>query len=283
MGRMLRGLSVNRLSGKGNYRKGGTLRHFPMILLVALVLSLSPLPGGLRGAVGDASFFLTTYYWFPRTSGSVTVTGDTRNLGVDTRESLESSNFGGILKGENWRGHWGLAFDLLVMALGDESRFGGTRLDTTLDTSMTEVSVLWRLARGGSGEPSIHDPRSRGWVLDLKGGVRHTRADLEIDVDPGADASRSDNWVEPFGGGRVLYRPSRKWVLGLSMDAGGFGIGSASDLTLNLAGGADYRLGEEKWLQLGYRMMDIQYEDSRGQAGVNLRVVGPLAAVRLDF
>ena len=41
----------------------------------------------------------------------------------------------------------------------------------------------------------------------------------------------SDNWVEPFGGGRFLFRPSRNWIFGLSADAGGFGIGSASDLT----------------------------------------------------
>ncbi len=50
-----------------------------------------------------------------------------------------------------------------------------------------------------------------------------------------------------------------------------------------LAGGADYRLGEEKWVQVGYRMMGIQFEDSSGQAGVDMRVMGPMAAIRLDF
>jgi len=58
---------------------------------------------------------------------------------------------------------------------------------------------------------------------------------------------------------------------------------SASDLTWNLAGGVDYRLGEEKWGQPGHRMMGIQFEDSSGQAGVDMRVMGPMAAIRLDF
>jgi len=54
-------------------------------------------------------------------------------------------------------------------------------------------------------------------------------------------------------------------------------------MTWNLAGGADYRLGEEKWGQPGYWMMGIQFEDSSGQAGVDMRVMGPMAAIRLDF
>jgi hypothetical protein len=249
------------------------------------VLILSFLPGSIQAAATEESghFFLTTYYWKPTTDGDVTVESQTQAHSVDTRESLETSNFGGMIKGEKFWGRWGLAFDLLLIALEDESRFGGTEIDAILDTSMTEFSFLWRLAERTTGGALMHDQSTTGWVMDLEGGVRHTRVDLELDIDPGADAATSDNWVEPFVGGRVLYRPSRKWILGLSMDAGGFGIGSASDLTWNLTGGADYRLGEEKWVQVGYRMMGIQFEDSSGQAGVNMRVTGPMAAIRLDF
>ena len=260
----------------------GQLKVLFCTLISFLILSF--LPGSIKAAdTGGGHFFFTTYYWKPTTSGEVTVEGQTRTHSVDTRESLETSNFGGMLKGEKWNGKWGLAFELLFIALEDESRFGGTEIDAILDTSMTEFSFLWRLAERTTGGALMHDSSTTGWVLDLEGGVRHTRADLEIEIDPGADGATSDNWVEPFAGGRVLYRPSRKWILGLSMDAGGFGIGSASDLTWNLAGGVDYRLGEEKWVQIGYRMMGIQYEDSSGQAGVDMRVMGPMVAIRLDF
>jgi hypothetical protein len=248
----------------------------PVLVLVCL--------GGNTWAAGDGSnFFLTTYYWKPTTDGDVTVEGQTQAHSVDTRESYETSNFGGMIKGEKWYGQWGLAFDLLLIALEDESSIGVTDIDTALDTSMTEFSFLWRLMDRTTGGTLMHDPSTTGWALDLEGGVRHTRADLELDIDPGADAATSDNWVEPFAGGRVLFRPSRKWMLGLSADAGGFGVGSASDLTWNLAGGADYRLGEEKWVQVGYRMMGIEYQNSNGQAGVDMRVMGPMAAFRIDF
>ncbi len=263
--------------------KGFQVGRKNLFCAFALLFILVSLQGNTQAAGNGSNFFLTTYYWKPTTSGDVTVSGQTQTHSVDTRESLETSNFGGMLKGEKWNGGWGLAFDLLLIALEDKSRIDGTDIDAILDTSMTEFSLLWRLAERTTGGALMHNPSTTGWVLDLEGGVRHTRADLEIEIDPGADGATSDNWVEPFAGGRVLFRPSRKWILGLSMDAGGFGIGSASDLTWNLAGGADYRLGEEKWVQVGYRMMGIQFEDSSGQAGVDMRVMGPMAAIRLDF
>ena len=51
----------------------------------------------------------------------------------------------------------------------------------------------------------------------------------------------------------------------------------------NLGGGADYRLGEEKWVQVGYRIMGIKYETAGEQAGFDMQVMGPMAAIRLDF
>lgn len=235
------------------------------------------------GTGGGSNIFITTYYWIPRTSGDITVSGRTQDHSLDTRESLETSNFGGLLAGEKWYGRWGLAFDLLVMALKDKSRAGSTELNAILDTSMTEFSFLWRLADRTTGGALMHDPSTTGWAVDLEGGVRNTRVDLELDINPGADLASSAYWTEPFAGGRFLFRPSRNWMMGVRMDAGGFSIGSASDLTWNLAGGADYRVGEEKWIQVGYRMMGIQFEDSSGQAGVDVLVMGPMVAFRLDF
>ncbi|MCK5351966.1 hypothetical protein KAJ77_05280 [bacterium] len=53
--------------------------------------------------------------------------------------------------------------------------------------------------------------------------------------------------------------------------------------TLAAGRGADARLGEEKWVQVGYRMMGIQFEDSTGQTGSDMRIMDSMAALRLDF
>jgi len=229
------------------------------------------------------NFFCTTYYWIPTITGDVTVSGTTQAHNLGTRESLDSSNFGGTIAAEKWNGRWGIASDLLVMALEDKSSTGTTELDSILDTSMTEFSFLWRLLSRTTGRALIYDSSTTGWVVDLESGVRHTRVNLGLNIDPGMDLTSPDYWLELFAGGRVLFRPSRKWMMGVRMDAGGFGTGAASDLTWNLAGGADYRLGEEKWVQLGYRIMGISFEESGGQAGVDMLVKGPMIAFRLDF
>jgi hypothetical protein len=102
-------------------------------------------PGSTPAQGTGDKFFLTTYYWKPTTDGDVTVEGQTSTHSVDTRESYETSNFGGMIKGEKWYGKWGLAFDLLLIAIEDESRIGLTDIDTVLDTSITEFSFYWRI------------------------------------------------------------------------------------------------------------------------------------------
>ena len=57
----------------------------------------------------------------------------------------------------------------------------------------------------------------------------------------------------------------------------------AGKYTGSWQGGADYRPSEEKWVQVGYLMMGIQFEDSSGQTRFDMRIMGPMAAIRLDF
>ena len=42
-------------------------------------------------------------------------------------------------------------------------------------------------------------------------------------------------------------------------------------------------MGEEKWIQVGYRMMGIEFVDFSGQVRIDVRVTRPMAALRLDF
>lgn len=266
------------------------LRRFVALLMVVMwavggIHGTALAAGSVDGTADDTDdrFFMTTYYWRPGTNGDLTVEGRQENHSIGAEEAIHSSSFAGILTGEKWNGNWGMAFDLLLIALEAESRVGGADLDAVLDTSMTEFHFLWRALQSSRGDQVRSEGASSGWAMDLIGGVRHTRAVLELEVDPGTDASDTDDWVEPYVGGRLLVRPSRKWMLGFRMDAGGFGMGSASELTWNLSGGADYRLGPEKWVQIGYRALGIRYEGEGGQTGIDMLVSGPMVAIRMDF
>jgi hypothetical protein len=54
-----------------------------------------------------------------------------------------------------------------------------------------------------------------------------------VDIKPGVTLRESNDWVEPFEGGWIMLRASDKWAFVVRGDAGGLGIGSASELNWN--------------------------------------------------
>ena len=76
--------------------------------------------------------------------------------------------------------------------------------------------------------------------FDLLGGGRY--ADLRMDLTPSPVANRVTNkdWVEPFIGISVKAALGEKVGFELRGDAGGFRIGSASDITWNIVTSLEY-------------------------------------------
>ena len=70
--------------------------------------------------------------------------------------------------------------------------------------------------------------------------------------------------MEPFIGGRARVRFDDRWSVFVRGDAGGFGIGSASDLTWNLLGGVGYQLNDKVSLQAGYKVQGFEYSNGSG-------------------
>jgi hypothetical protein len=68
-------------------------------------------------------------------------------------------------------------------------------------------------------------------------------------------------------------------------DFGGFGIGSASDLTWNLWTVVDYRLTERFSLKLGYRIYDLDYSrgSGRNEFGFDGQMTGPVLGLTVRF
>jgi hypothetical protein len=77
-----------------------------------------------------------------------------------------------------------------------------------------------------------------------------------------AGADRSRDWVDPFLGGRVLWRPSEKWLMGFRTDVGGFTV--SSDFTFNVNAEVAYRINEWLFVNGGYRALYTDYETGSG-------------------
>ena len=101
----------------------------------------------------------------------------------------------------------------------------------------------------------------------------------------GRSAGTSEDWVEPFIGGRLIWDLNNKIAFNVRADAGGFGIGNASDLTWQVVGGMDYKFSKNWILNVGYRYVDLDYSHGSGddKFGIRLKAYGPVIGLTILF
>jgi opacity protein-like surface antigen len=150
--------------------------------------------------------------------------------------------------------------------------------------TLLEFGVLYRLLEKPIGAES-----DRTLSLDLLGGARYTDLEGEVDIEgpfginPSFDAS--EDWIDPIVGGRITLDLTDKLALRVRGDIGGFDIGSGSDLAWNIMAGFGYTLSERTTLWLGYRHLDVDYDDGSGSDlfEYDISMSGPIAGLAIRF
>jgi hypothetical protein len=219
-------------------------------------------------------------------SGSVDV-----SFGDILDDYLDFVMFGRV---EAWKGKWGLTFDGVYFDLGLDDSFKGSRigtsfeLDIDVELGMADFGLAYRLFE----KISVRNPESK-IIFEPYGGLRYSylkqKADLNndiIDVVPeGINLGKSEDWVEPFIGARIICGLTDKVSLKVRGDVGGFGIGSASRLTWNFVAGVDYKLSKKVSLDAGYRILDIDYSRGSGsdKFAADAKLEGPVIGMTILF
>ena len=110
------------------------------------------------------------------------------------------------------------------------------------------------------------------WV-DMGASLRY-RGEI---ANPDADAGKS--WIDPLVGIHVFAPLSDRWWFGLHGDVGGFGVGS--ELTWQAYGDIGFQASDLVSIVLGYRALDMDYEDGEGLqfVGLDLLISGPQLGV----
>ncbi|MEE8525926.1 MAG: hypothetical protein V3T72_18475 [Thermoanaerobaculia bacterium] len=142
------------------------------------------------------------------------------------------------------KGDWAVMVDAIFMGLGAANE----RVDIDIDEVILEVDVAYQFSE----------------VFELLFGLRYVDIDTDIDfLGPlGVRASAGDNWVDPLVGLQIQAPMGDKWTFLGRLDVGGFGVGS--DFSFQGALHLGYRLGESSTLTLGWRYLDVDYEDGDG-------------------
>ena len=157
------------------------------------------------------------------------------------------------------------------------------RAELTTQLLITEFGAGYRLGTFALG-PVVYPYLA----LDFLAGGRYVFLETGLDITGGrfgreADVERDVDWIEPFVGGRVTLRFSDRAALIVRGDAGGFGVGS--ELTWSLVGTFQYYLSRAVSLDIGYRVLDIDYDQGSGANlfRFDVRMHGPLLGAVFRF
>jgi len=231
------------------------------------------------------------YIWIPASiKGDSTVSGSTAKLDLTFGDIIDDFDKIFALSGrlEAWKGDWGIIFDGMYVSLESEfnvNPFGGgpreLDIDVDIEQSIVDFGLGWRAIDRPFDEAASEGPRLR---IDLLGGLRYQYLKQRIDLAP-VSLGTSKDWVELMIGARVEVQLNEKLAVGVRADASGFGIGSASDLTWNLYAGIDYRFKSSFSLKLGYRLLDMDYDNGSGrdEFGLDVRLHGPYIGATFRF
>lgn len=204
----------------------------------------------------DWEFSLIPYVWMSSMDGDVSIGDTSVPFDMSFSDILDRLDLAFMGRFEAWKKPWGFSVDTLYMNLEDEIQRPLVKVEPKMEMLIADFGVsrwLGEVPLGQGDTPAT-------MFFELIGGARYSYLKTGVDITPGANLRQSGDWLEPFVGGRIRLQASDKWAFVVRGDAGGFGIGSASELTRNAALVIHYQWLSNLSLQLGYRIMGLDVE-----------------------
>ena len=257
------------------------------VLSMALLLIFSLAYGQSEASDSKTwEFQVTPYFFAPSLDADSTLDGATVPLDLSFSDILDKFDvFGLSVRAEAWKGKWGFIFDGSYtdidgdFSIQDPPPITGVEVD--IEQGALDFAFSYRI---------VETPKL---IFDPIVGARYAYLKQDITLSGthpiygpiGTELGQSERWYEPFIGAQLAYLLSEKWTLLFRGDVGGFGIGSASDLTWNLLAGFDFRPWQRASFKLGYRINYLDYETGSGtnKFGFDGTLDGPMLGVTFYF
>jgi hypothetical protein len=210
---------------------------------------------------------VAAYFWAFSVTGTVTRSLSVADIDIPFHDAIDYMSMALPLHAELWRkGRVGLIADINWMRFDDDPDVAGAETDVTMTMGLTEGLVAVRLYQ----EDQVG--------AEILLGARWVYLKTEFDG-PTVDGSRDRSLIDPVIGSRITFEPVESLVFWLRADVGGFGVGT--DISGNMAIGAQWNFARNFGVSLGYRGMALEMEKDRYI--VDLSLHGPFAAVNLSF
>lgn len=249
--------------------------------LLALLLMAAVGTARAQGApASEWHFLVEPYVMFPNMKGETGI-GNLPPVQVDEdpQDIFDHLQMGAMLFLEARNDRWAFSSDLLYMDL--ESDIEQATLISGGDVGVSQLG--WELAALRRLAP---------W-FEFGLGLTYNRIEADVDVDVlaliGPDytlsAGLTEDWIDPTFVARATLPFGDKWFFQARANLGGFGIGNAADLNLQLQADVGYRPGDHWQFSFGYRLIDIDYEQGTGddRFKYDVRTFGPVLRLGYSF
>ena len=227
----------------------------------------------------ETEWLVAPYVWLPDVALDQSVDDGGTSGNISGSDLLDKSDAAGMIRVEASRANWGFTLDYIFLALSDETVVG-LPPPGSLSANVRAELDLTVLELGGFYRPSADDNG-----VDYLFGLRSISADKTLLVTPGAGVTQrfdGDSGItDVFVGARYLHRFNDNWDATLRGDLS-FG---ESEGTVNLLASVGYRFPGPFAIQLGYRHVTLEYEDTVDGVGetTEIELSGPYLGAVFRF
>lgn len=260
----------------------------------AIVNETSPDPGGAPSPRGGTStngtapvapasdnqwhIAVSPYLWFPGVHGTIGALGHDADYSASPGDLLSNFRFGLMGAVEARRNRLLTTVDMMWIRLKDDKALPFPNVGANSATiKMTEFLLT----------PNVGFRLIDGKMIkaDALAGIRYWHFGENVTFSPGTlgfDFSKSQNWVDPVVGGRIVTALSPKVGITVAGDVGGWGTGS--QLEYQVVGLLGYKVKQNMTLQVGYRYLYVDYEKNGGRdAFVKATTAGVIFGVTITL
>ena len=238
----------------------------------AAALSLVGSYASAQSGPGGWQYTIAPYMVAAGMDGSIGIAGSEAEVDVPFSTILDNLDLAGMVHFDMMNERWAISSDLIFMNLEDDQAVAGG----TTTTTATMEETLFEVAGGYRASPAVILLAGARWV-DLGTGI-----ELSGPI-AGASEDASKSWVDPFVGVHVAVPLATRWWLGVHGDIGGFGVGS--ELAWHAYADIGFRASELVSIIVGYRAIDMDYEDGEGldRFAYDVLTAGPQLGVAFRF
>jgi len=195
-------------------------------------------------AADETEYRVIPYLWTAGMDVEVGRPGQTTDADVDFSDYMEFIDTGAAFIFDAVGEKWSFLSNIMYVELSEDIGLPAGTVDIEIKESIFELAAGYRPERFEK--------------VRVLAGVRYTELEADIEFASSVDFNKSESWWDPFIG--LEWRPHQgKWEYYVEGDIGG---GVDADFAWQVALGATRHFNEKYAVTVGYRYLDIDYEDN---------------------